>query len=56
MKDKWPGAHEAVKAFNIANDEMGAMISKIDLDGAKLEDVVDEWLKANEAHWSEWIK
>jgi glycine betaine/proline transport system substrate-binding protein len=56
MKDKWPGAHEAVKAFNIANDEMGAMISKIDLDGAKLEDVVDEWLKANEARWSEWIK
>jgi glycine betaine/proline transport system substrate-binding protein len=35
---------------------MGAMISKIDLEGAKLEDVVADWMKTNEARWSEWIK
>jgi glycine betaine/proline transport system substrate-binding protein len=56
VKDKWPGAHAAIKAFDIKNDEMGAMISKIDLEGAKLEDVVADWMKTNEARWSEWIK
>jgi glycine betaine/proline transport system substrate-binding protein len=56
VKDKWPGAYKAIKAFNINNDEMGAMITKVDLDGKKLSDVVAEWMGANEARWSEWIK
>jgi glycine betaine/proline transport system substrate-binding protein len=56
VKDKWPGAHKAIGAFQLDNDEMGAMISKVDLEGAKLEDVVAEWMTANEARWSGWIK
>ena len=56
VKDKWPGAYSAIKAFKINNDEMGAMITKVDLDGQKVSDVVAEWMKANEARWSEWIK
>lgn len=56
LKDKWPGAHQAIKAFNVGNDEMGAMITKVDLDGKKVEEVVAEWVGANEAKWSEWIK
>ena len=56
LKDKWPGAYKAIKAFNINNDEMGAMITKVDLDGKKVADVVAEWMGANEARWSEWIK
>ena len=56
VKDKWPGAHEAIAAFNVNNDEMGAMITEVDLDGKKLEDVVAAWVSANEARWSEWIK
>ena len=56
LKDKWPGAYKAVKAFTIDNDEMGAMITKVDLEGGKVEAVVAEWMAANEARWSEWIK
>ncbi len=56
LKDKWPGAYKAIKAFTINNDEMGQMITKVDLDGKKVEDVVAEWMAANEARWSEWIK
>ncbi|BCH27437.1 ABC transporter [Mesorhizobium sp. L-8-10] len=56
VKDKWPGAYNAIKAFMIDNDEMGQMITKVDLDGKKVEDVVAEWIGANEARWSEWIK
>jgi len=56
LKDKWPGAYAAIKAFTLNNDEMGAMITKVDLDGKKVEDVVAEWIGANEARWSGWIK
>lgn len=56
VKEKWPGAYKAIKAFNINNDEMGAMITKVDLEGKKVSDVVGEWMSTNEARWSEWIK
>jgi glycine betaine/proline transport system substrate-binding protein len=56
LKDKWPGAYEAIKAFTIDNDEMGAMITGVDLDGKSIDAVVAEWMTANESLWSEWIK
>jgi glycine betaine/proline transport system substrate-binding protein len=55
VKDKWPSAYEAIKKFNISNEEMGALITKVDLEGKKTEDVVAEWMKANEARWKGWI-
>jgi glycine betaine/proline transport system substrate-binding protein len=55
LEGKWPGAAKAIKAFTIDNDTMGAMITKVDLDGQSIEDVVDEWMDANEAVWSTWI-
>lgn len=56
LKDKWAGAYKAIKAFTVDNDEMGAMIAEVDLDGRKVEDVVADWMAKNEARWSEWIK
>lgn len=56
VKDKWPGAYKAIKAFNVNNDEMGAMITDVDVNGKKVEDVVAAWMAANEARWSEWVK
>jgi glycine betaine/proline transport system substrate-binding protein len=56
VKDKWPDAYATIKAFKLNNDEMGQMITKVDLDGKKIDDVVAEWMGANEARWSEWIK
>jgi len=55
VKEKWPTAYGAIKKFNINNDEMGALITKVDLEGQKTEDVVAEWMKANEARWKGWI-
>ncbi len=55
IKDKWPHAYNVIKAFHIENDEMGAMITKVDLDGQTVDAVVDEWMKANEARWQQWI-
>ena len=55
VKDKWPGAHAIIKAFNVNNDEMGQMVSAVDLDGKKVEDVVADWINSNEARWKPWI-
>lgn len=54
MKDKWPGAHAALRDFTIANDEMSAMIVEVDLEGQKIDDVVSAWMKDNEAKWQAW--
>jgi glycine betaine/proline transport system substrate-binding protein len=55
VKDKWPSAYEAIKKFNISNEEMGEMLAKVDLEGKKTEEVVAEWMKNNEARWKGWI-
>lgn len=55
LKDKWPTAHTAIKGFNITNEEMGALVTKIDLESQKLDDVVAAWVKDNEARWKKWI-
>ena len=55
LKDKWPGAHKAIGAYKMDNAEMGALVSKVDLDGQTAEQVAVEWMAANEQRWSEWI-
>ncbi len=55
LKDKWPGAYKAIQAFKVDNDEMGAMITEVDLDGKKVEDVVGEWMDKNQSRWQAWI-
>ena len=55
VKDKWPGAYEAIKAFTIDNDEMGAMITEVDLNGRSVEEVAADWIAGNEDRWSAWI-
>lgn len=55
VKDKWPGAHAAITAFSVDNDEMGAMITEVDLNGGTVEAVVSDWMAANEARWKAWI-
>ncbi len=55
MKDKWPDAYRAVKAFTIDNAEMGAMITEVDLNGKSVDEVVAAWLDANQSRWEAWI-
>ena len=54
VKDKWPGAYTAIKNFQISNDEMGAMIAAVDLDGQALDAVVADWLANNQDRWKAW--
>ena len=56
VAEKWPGAVKAIENFTVTNDEMGAMVSAVDLDGKTVEDVVADWMAGNEAKWSAWIQ
>jgi glycine betaine/proline transport system substrate-binding protein len=55
LKDKWPGAYKAIKAFTLDNDEMSQMIVAVDLEGKKLDEVVADWMAKNESRWKPWI-
>jgi len=55
VKDKWPGAYKAIKAFTLDNDEMSQMIVAVDLEGKKVEEVAADWIAKNESRWKPWI-
>jgi glycine betaine/proline transport system substrate-binding protein len=55
-EEKWPAAYKAVRAFTIDNATVSAMIVKVDLEGMSVEDVVKEWMDANQATWQAWTK
>jgi glycine betaine/proline transport system substrate-binding protein len=56
VKDKWPGAYAAIEAFTIDNAAMGEMITEVDLNGKSVDQVVADWMAANEATWKAWIQ
>jgi glycine betaine/proline transport system substrate-binding protein len=56
VSEKWPGAYSAIEAFSIDNDDMGAMITEVDLNGKTVDQVVADWMAANEATWQGWIQ
>ena len=43
------------EAFTISNEDMGAMVSEVDLDGKSVDEVSDAWLAAHKDTWSAWI-
>jgi len=55
VQEQWPTAYAAVEAFTITNDDMGAMITEVDLNGKTVEQVVADWMAAHEATWKTWI-
>jgi glycine betaine/proline transport system substrate-binding protein len=56
VQEKWPGAYAAIEAFTIDNAAMGAMITEVDLNGKTVDQVVADWMAANEATWKGWIQ
>ncbi len=55
VKEKWPGAHNIIKAFELNNAEMGKMVTDVDLNKEDLEKVVDSWMASNKSRWMSWI-
>ncbi len=55
LGDKWPGAAKIIQDYTLTNNEMGALVAKVDLDGESIDAVADEWIAANEDTWSKWL-
>ena len=54
--DKWPGAAVLFEQLTIENDTMNALMLEVDQKGRDLEEVVAEWVAANEATWTPWVE
>ena len=52
---KWPGAYKLYKAMSIDNATQNALMLEIDQKGRDLEEVIAEWIDANEALWGPWV-
>ncbi|GGA17403.1 ABC transporter substrate-binding protein [Neptunicoccus cionae] len=55
VAEKWPNAEKAIKNFKISNEDMGAMVADVDLNGKSVDEVVAAWMTENKDAWSSWI-
>jgi len=53
---KWPGALKLMELIDIDNATQNALMLEIDRKGRNLEEVIAEWIDANEAVWGGWVK
>ncbi|MEM6622660.1 MAG: ABC transporter substrate-binding protein [Pseudomonadota bacterium] len=49
--DKWPAAYEILEAYKLSTAVQQPLMGSVDVDGRPVEDVVAEWMAANEADW-----
>jgi glycine betaine/proline transport system substrate-binding protein len=52
----WLKGAALVEKITLTNAEQNAMINEIDQKGRPVEEVVAEWLAANEAKWTTWMQ
>src|SRR6056297_2791754 len=55
LPEQWPNAAKVIGNFTISNEDMGAMVADVDLNGKSVEEVVAAWMADNEATWKAWI-
>ena len=55
-EEKWPNAYQAVRNFQITNQEMGEMVGRVDLEGKSVDEVVAAWMAENKDNWMAWTK
>jgi len=52
---EFPGAMKVVEQMALTNRVQNALILEVDQNGRDVEEVVDEWMAANESIWRPWI-
>ena len=55
LQAKFPDAYKAIQAYTMSNDAMEKMLVEVQRDGRSTDDVVADWLKANETTWRGWL-
>jgi len=50
-----PEVVQLIKNHRLTNEQQAGMIYEIDFKKRDVEEVVDEWMEANEAIWRKWV-
>ena len=53
--EKWPAAHEILKAFQVNTADQQQMMARVDDKGEALDLVATDWVSANEPVWKSWV-
>lgn len=53
--EKWPAAHEILKAFQVTTEDQQKMMLDLDSQTGTLESITDAWVAENEAVWKPWV-
>ena len=53
--EKFPKALEVAKQMQLSNEVQNALIFEIDQNGRDTEEVIDEWMAANQDLWQPWV-
>ncbi|WP_069301361.1 ABC transporter substrate-binding protein [Neptunicoccus sediminis] len=51
FEEKWPAAYEILKNFKLDTETQQPLMGAVDVDGNAVEEVVAEWMAANESSW-----
>ncbi|KGJ03241.1 glycine betaine/proline transport system substrate-binding protein [Paracoccus halophilus] len=51
LKEKWPAAHEILTNLQLSVEQQQPLMGAVDVDGRPAEQVVAEWVAANESAW-----
>ena len=52
----WPKAYDVYRQYVMDAKTSGELVYRADIEGVPTEEVAQEWIDANEAIWSEWLK
>jgi len=55
MMKEHPDAAQLLINMNLTNNMQAGMIYEIDVNKRDAEEVVNEWMEANEATWRQWV-
>ncbi|MGR3759874.1 ABC transporter substrate-binding protein [Roseobacteraceae bacterium NS-SX3] len=51
MEETWPAAYEILSNYTLSVDDQQPIMGAVDVDGGKVEQVVADWMAANEDKW-----
>ncbi len=53
--EKWPVAHEILKAFQVTAEDQQQMMLRVDQNGEAIDVVATDWITSNEGVWKPWV-
>ena len=55
LEERHPDVHHFIRQFKMTNEQQTAMVLEVDVNDRDIEEVVREWMAANEDVWRAWL-